>query len=195
MVLLGAVGLLLLDDLRQPGGVSCSRVGCSGDVKCWYVWPWAQNAPAFIRQLISETMLIAIIGGVFRILLGYLMLPSLTHIAPSSFADVKVAIDLRVLLFSMLLTFLAGIIFSLVPAIQLSRVNIAPGLNNAVRGAAQAVTGAKVRAAFVIFSGGNLARSSGNCRPYDSQLREAHCQQHRHVDQSAPHVGIPLAAQ
>jgi putative ABC transport system permease protein len=104
-----------------------------------------------IRQLISETMLIAVTGGVFGVLLGYLMLPLLTRIAPSSFADVEVAIDVRVLLFSVLLTLLTGVIFAIVPAIQLSRVNIAPGLNSAVRGVAQAATGTKARAAFVIF--------------------------------------------
>jgi predicted permease len=150
MVLLGAVGLLLLITCANLGSLLLAR-GVQRRREMVVRLALGAKRSRITRQLISETMLIAIIGGVFGVLLGYLMLPFLTHIAPSSFADVKVAIDLRVLLFSVLLTFLAGIIFSLVPAIQLSRVNIAPGLNNGVRGAAQAVTGAKVRAAFVIF--------------------------------------------
>ena len=149
MVLLGAVGLLLLITCANLGSLLLAR-GVQRRHEMAVRLALGAKRSRIIRQLISETMLIAIIGGVFGVLLGYLMLPFLTHIAPSSFADVKVAIDLRVLLFSVLLIFLAGIIFSLVPAIQLSRVNIAPGLNSAVRGAAQALTGAKVRAAFVV---------------------------------------------
>ena len=150
MVLLGAVGLLLLITCANLGSLLLAR-GVQRRREMAVRLALGAKRSRIIWQLISETMLMAVTGGTFGVLLGYLMLPFLTHLAPSSFEDVKVAIDLRVLLFSLLLTFLAGVIFALVPAIQLSRVNIAPGLNSAVRGAAQAVTGAKARAAFVIF--------------------------------------------
>jgi putative ABC transport system permease protein len=150
IVLLGSVGLLLLITCANLGSLLLAR-GVQRRREMAVRLALGAKCSRIIRQLISETMLIAVTGGVFGVLLGYLILPFLTYIAPSSFADVNVGIDLRVLLFSVMLTLLAGIIFAIVPAIQLSRVNLAPGLNSPVRGAAQAVTGAKARAAFVIF--------------------------------------------
>ena len=149
IVLLGAVALLLLITCANLGSLLLAR-GVQRRREMAVRLSLGAKRSRIIRQLISETMLISVTGGGFGVLLGYLMLPFLTRIAPSSFSDVEVAIDLRVLLFSVLLTLLTGVIFAIVPAIQLSRVNIAPGLNSAVRGAAQTVTGAKARAAFVI---------------------------------------------
>jgi putative ABC transport system permease protein len=149
IVLFGAVGLLLLITCANLGSLLLAR-GVQRRREMAVRLALGAKRSRIIRQLISETMLIAVTGGVFGVLLGYLMLPLLKRLAPSSFVDAEIAMDLRVLLFSILLTLLTGIIFAIVPAIQLSRVNIAPGLNSAVRGAAQAVTGAKARAAFVI---------------------------------------------
>jgi predicted permease len=104
-----------------------------------------------VRQLVSETMLVAVLGGVGGVLLAVWGLPLLVRIAPSSFDGVKVAIDSRVLLFSLLLTVLTGVLFGVAPALQISGVAVAPGLNSGTRGAVQGDTAAKVRAVFVIF--------------------------------------------
>jgi putative ABC transport system permease protein len=150
IVLLGSVGLLLLITCANLGSLLLAR-GVQRRQEMAVRLALGAKRSRIIRQLICETMLIAVIGGAAGVLLGFFMLPLLVRLAPSALADVNAGIDLRVLLFSVLLTLLTGVIFAIVPAIQLSRVNLAPGLNSAVRGAAQAVTGAKARAAFVIF--------------------------------------------
>jgi putative ABC transport system permease protein len=104
-----------------------------------------------VRQLVSETMLVAVLGGAGGVLLAVWGLPLLVRIAPSSFDGVKVAVDSRVLLFSLLLTVLTGVLFGVAPALQLSGVTVAPGLNSGTRGTVQGDTAAKVRAVFVIF--------------------------------------------
>ena len=150
LVLLGAVALLLLITCANLGSILLAR-GIQRRREMAVRLALGAKRSRIVRQLVAETMLIAVIGGAFGVLLAFLMLPLLVRIAPSSFDDGRVIIDLRVLLFTVLLTFLTGIIFAMVPALQLSRVSLAPGLNSAVRGAVHAIAGAKARAAFVVF--------------------------------------------
>jgi predicted permease len=149
LVLLSAVALVLLiacanlANLLLARGVQRRRemaVRLALGARRWRV----------VRQLVSETMLIAVLGGVSGILLAIWALPLLVRIAPSSFDGVKVAVDSRVLLFSSLLTVLTGVLFGVAPALQLSGVTFAPGLNSGTRGTVQGDTAARVRAVFVI---------------------------------------------
>jgi putative ABC transport system permease protein len=103
-----------------------------------------------IRQLVSEAIPIALAGGLGGLLLAKWLLPVLVRMAPTTFQDVKVVLDGRVLLFSSLLTLLTAGLFAIAPAVQLSGTKGASGLNSGIRGTIKNNIGAKVRAAFVI---------------------------------------------
>lgn len=103
-----------------------------------------------IRQLVSEAIPISLTGGLCGLLLAKWLLPLLVRLAPSTFQDVKVVLDGRVLLFSSLLTLLTAILFAIAPAVQLSGTKGALGLNSGTKGTIKIDTGARVRAAFVI---------------------------------------------
>jgi putative ABC transport system permease protein len=103
-----------------------------------------------IRQLISEAIPIALTGGLCGLLLAKWLLPLLVRLAPSTFQDIQIVLDGRVLLFSSLLTLLTAVLFAIAPAVQLSGTKAASGLNSGIRGTIRTDTGAKVRAAFVI---------------------------------------------
>ena len=84
-----------------------------------------------IRQLLTESLLLAFIGAVLGIGLAYGLLDVLVG------ADLQLpvpleemAIDTRVLGYTALLTVLTGILFGLAPALQASRPDVVPVLKN-----------------------------------------------------------------
>jgi predicted permease len=87
-----------------------------------------------IRQLLTESLVLALIGAVVGLMfapwLHDLLLayqPNLT-IAPTVLSD---SLDGRVLGFALLLTVFSGVVFGLVPALQSSRPNLVPALRDA----------------------------------------------------------------
>jgi ABC-type antimicrobial peptide transport system permease subunit len=83
-----------------------------------------------IRQLVSDAIPIALAGGLGGLLLARGLLPLLVRMAPTTFQDVKVVLDGRVLLFSSLLILLTAVLFAIAPAVQLSETKGASGLNS-----------------------------------------------------------------
>jgi len=89
-----------------------------------------------IRQLLVESLLLSLIGGVMGLLLAVwtdnLLLPFLPVESPE--LAVTTTPDVRVLLFATAVAFLTGVIFGLAPAIQGTRPDLAPTLKDQVSG-------------------------------------------------------------
>ncbi|PYV34512.1 MAG: hypothetical protein DMG09_20990 [Acidobacteria bacterium] len=90
-----------------------------------------------IRQLLTESVLLSFIGGVFGLILGSWGLRALLAISPGNIprageitaAGLASALDWNVLGFTVLISLLTGVIFGLVPALQISK----PDLNSALK--------------------------------------------------------------
>jgi predicted permease len=83
------------------------------------------SRPAILRHLLSETMLLSVIGGGLGFLLARASLAIPTRFLADylpSFADITV--DTRVLAFSLVLSAAAGILAGLIPALRFSRVDV-----------------------------------------------------------------------
>jgi predicted permease len=102
-----------------------------------------------IRQLLTESLLIALLGGALGSLIAFwsfggIVRSVIAHL-PGNFAllSAEVDPDLRVLGFSLALTLLTGIVFGLAPALQASR----PDMNTALKdsGVTQAGAGGFLR--------------------------------------------------
>jgi predicted permease len=74
-----------------------------------------------IRQLVTESMVLAALGGMLGVLLAGLALPLLTKLVPSLPLSGTPSIDLRVLGFAAILTALTGVGFGTVPALRAGR--------------------------------------------------------------------------
>jgi putative ABC transport system permease protein len=88
-----------------------------------------------IRQLLTESVLLALFGGGVGLLLAFWGMQSLVALAPEDLPRVKeVALDGRVLGFTLLVTLMTGIIFGLVPALQSSNPHLSETLKEGGRG-------------------------------------------------------------
>jgi macrolide transport system ATP-binding/permease protein len=85
-----------------------------------------------IRQLLTESLLLSLLGGAFGLLLGYWTL-DLIRAAPIQLPPnvlQQMAIDSRVLAFTLALSVVTGLLFGLVPALRASRPDLVPTLKN-----------------------------------------------------------------
>jgi putative ABC transport system permease protein len=85
-----------------------------------------------IRQFLTESLVLCLAGGISGLILAFWLLRGLAMLMPPSmFAyDIRVAIDLRVLLFTIVLSTLTGAMFGLLPGLTFARRDIrASGLN------------------------------------------------------------------
>src|SRR5262249_43113716 len=101
------------------------------------------------RQLLTESILLAFIGGTVGLALAWWGMGSLLALAPDDLQQVKnVALDVRVLAFTLTVTVITGIFFGVVPAIQASN----PNLNETLKEGGRGTTGGhhRVRSSLVI---------------------------------------------
>jgi len=92
---------------------------------------------AIIRQLIAESLLMALCAGVLGMGIGWAATRALVRLGAAQLPPgVPVTIDLRVLLFTLAVSLLTGIIFGAAPSLLLSWVDPNAALRDAGRGTA-----------------------------------------------------------
>jgi putative ABC transport system permease protein len=118
-----------------------------------------------IRQLLTESLLLAVLGGTAGVVIGVWLVDALLAIAP---ADAPRLNEVRfhpvVFAFAAALTVLTGLLFGLVPALHSSRSDVTGPLKDGGRGSAgaagrgvrRALVAAEVALALVLLTGGGL---------------------------------------
>jgi putative ABC transport system permease protein len=92
---------------------------------------------AMVRQLLTESVLMAVLSGGLGVLFGLLGTKFLATFTQTNLPQVAdVPMDLRVLVFTVAISVISGILFGLTPALQLSRPNLAGMLADEGRGSA-----------------------------------------------------------
>jgi len=88
-----------------------------------------------LSQLLTESLVLALVGGVLGIGVGYLGMEGIRGLFPAQLPGVnRLAMDGRVMLFTGGITVLAGIIFGLAPALQTSATDLRAALTDGGRG-------------------------------------------------------------
>jgi len=88
-----------------------------------------------VRQLLTESLLLASMGGAAGITLAYWAIEALRALGPEHLPRLQsVGVDGRILLFTLALTLLTGVLFGLAPALQAGRVNLNESLKEGGRG-------------------------------------------------------------
>jgi putative ABC transport system permease protein len=103
-----------------------------------------------VRQLLTEATLLGLAGGGLGLVVAQLGLAALLDI-PQSFVPVdEVALDGRVLLFTLGLSLLTAWLFGLLPALQLSKLELWSFMREGGRASGDSPSWRRVRSAFVI---------------------------------------------
>ncbi len=106
---------------------------------------------ALIRQLLIESVLLAVLAGAAGVGLGIAGTRVLAVYSKSNFPQLAdVSIDMRVLAFTLAISVLSGILFGLTPSLKLSRPDLNSMLRDEGRGTAGSKHGDRVRSILVV---------------------------------------------
>ncbi len=146
-ILLGAVAFVLLIACANVANLLLARAAGRSKEIAIRVAVGASRADIF-RQLLTESVLLAVVGGLVGVFLGAVGLRVLLSFVPGNLPRIPDAdtlsafslLDWRILVFALAVSMLTGLIFGLVPALQISR----PDLNLTLReGGARTTAGAR----------------------------------------------------
>ena len=134
LLLMGSVGFVLL--------IACSNVAnlllARGTIRRREISIRTALGAArmrVIRQLLTESVLLSLMGGLLGLGLAWFAVKALVAFHPSSIPSVNtIGIDATVLIFTALLCGIVGIVFGVAPALEGSKVNVSEALKEGARG-------------------------------------------------------------
>jgi cell division protein FtsX len=144
LILFGAVGLVLLIACANVSSLLLSRaLGRKREVAV----RTAVGAPrsAIVRQLLTESLILALAGGAIGVLLSAWGTQTLAAMAQGSLPLAsEIRADSAVLAFTLAVSLLAGVLFGMAPALHVSR----PDLNSVLRSDGRGATAGRRRNVF-----------------------------------------------
>ena len=150
LVLLGSVGIVLLIACANAANLLMARASARQREIAVRL---AMGAPRsrVVRQLLTESLLISLIGGTLGLALAFGGVRALVSLLPADFPRAHdIHVSGPVLAFTLLVSLITGILFGLAPALQASRTDPKEGLQKGGRTSTAGRNQGRLRNALVV---------------------------------------------
>src|SRR5437016_3542340 len=149
-VMLAAVGVVLLIACANLASMLLAKaVGRSREIAVRAALGAGRGRIA--RQLITESLVLALLSGAIGVLLAVWGERALVVLAPTDVPRLsETSVDARVLAFTFVVSVLASLLFGLAPALQVWRVDLNKSLKQGTTRAASGVIASRLRGALVV---------------------------------------------
>jgi len=150
LVLLGAVGFVLLIACANVANLLLARAATRQKELALRTALGASRG-RLIRQLLNESLLLGVIGGTAGLFLAYWAIELLIKFNPGNIPRLEeVALDNRVLAFTLVVSVLTGVIFGAIPALQASKPDLNESLKEGGRSSGGGAGHRRMRSIFVV---------------------------------------------
>jgi putative ABC transport system permease protein len=150
LLLLSAVGLVLLIGCVNVANLLLAR-GSARTREMAIRRALGAGQARLTRQLLTESLLLSVLGGVAGVVILILAKDFLLRLAPDNLPRLnEFSVSWAVLLFALMVSLICGVIFGLAPAMQAGRVDLNHALKQQGRGSAGSAERARTRRGLVI---------------------------------------------
>jgi putative ABC transport system permease protein len=132
-IFLGAVGFVLLIACANLANLMLARIGGRGREMAVRAALGASRK-RIVRQLLTESLMLAVAGGIAGLLLSIWAVRWLVSLSPDTIPRVQeISVDYRVAGFTLLVSVITGVLFGLGPALQVSKTDLTDALKDTGR--------------------------------------------------------------
>jgi putative ABC transport system permease protein len=179
IILISAVGAVLLIGCLNLANLLLAR-GASREREIAVRTALGAGRMRLVRQFLTESVLLAGIGGAVGIAVAYAAIRAIQILMPENWLPPEASVSLsgEVLLFTAAITIATGLFFGIVPAFRGTRTDVVESLKDSAKGAGQSIHHARLRNALVVCeiavafvllaSAGLLMRTLGHLQAVDA---------------------------